>query len=126
MNAKDEVYPRPRGEYASPKAVANSCYGLPPPTRGIRIRRPYQGIQRRSTPAHAGNTIGDGRDDCRREVYPRPRGEYEEAARADLRRLGLPPPTRGIRPHTTIVSAISGSTPAHAGNTDCQPVSAPP
>ena len=91
--------------------------GLPPPTRGIRIRRPYQGIQRRSTPAHAGNTITATAPSCSLRVYPRPRGEYTNHKITSMWVWGLPPPTRGIRRNCTNGSGAGRSTPAHAGNT---------
>ena len=50
------VYPRPRGEYQRRIPDALSRGGLPPPTRGIQVKRAHEGLPPRSTPAHAGNT----------------------------------------------------------------------
>ena len=52
------------------------------------------------------------------KVYPRPRGEYASAVSRMACIVGLPPPTRGIRPIAPRLIIIRGSTPAHAGNTD--------
>ena len=54
--ASHEVYPRPRGEYASSLDAPAARAGLPPPTRGIRHNAESNCIYAGSTPAHAGNT----------------------------------------------------------------------
>ena len=92
--------------------------GLPPPTRGIQLRHHSQAALYGSTPAHAGNTftIRETGDEC--EVYPRPRGEYFLIGAATAAIIGLPPPTRGIRQNEQYAVIESGSTPAHAGNTE--------
>ena len=76
----DEVYPRPRGEYGSPRRPTRSFCGLPPPTRGILPNMNAYIQSEGSTPAHAGNTLSEGGDTCRQKVYPRPRGEYGNLA----------------------------------------------
>ena len=111
------VYPRPRGEYLCRAIAHQIARGLPPPTRGIPCRR-IKVVQRiRSTPAHAGNTIVAPEHYLVPAVYPRPRGEYRLRGKEGLPFLGLPPPTRGIRPRIRIDIGLLRSTPAHAGNT---------
>ena len=70
------VYPRPRGEYVLIGERLDQHGGLPPPTRGIRAAATPILTLRRSTPAHAGNTVRCRRCLDKRKVYPRPRGEY--------------------------------------------------
>ena len=91
------VYPRPRGEYQNPAILRKSRVGLPPPTRGIPSAGNAFKKARRSTPAHAGNTV----------TFP-----SRNAATN-----GLPPPTRGIHRAYQRLRRHERSTPAHAGNT---------
>ena len=115
--ALPQVYPRPRGEYRPPPALAPAERGLPPPTRGIRPLSRQMIKQYGSTPAHAGNTKR-GADNRRASlVYPRPRGEYGQRLSRGRGVRGLPPPTRGIHSGSALNCAYIGSTPAHAGNT---------
>ena len=92
------VYPRPRGEYSTSSGRVGSAMGLPPPTRGIRSKEALRITRARSTPAHAGNTLSRPGGWRLPEVYPRPRGEYENTLGNTRQSTGLPPPTRGI-PH---------------------------
>ena len=92
----DRVYPRPRGEYPWCAWLSCRAWGLPPPTRGIPLSRFSEEGQRRSTPAHAGNTAHSRWSVVRATVYPRPRGEYYDPSKKDNAIWGLPPPTRGI------------------------------
>ena len=111
------VYPRPRGEYTPILSLCGIIAGLPPPTRGIPELRRRGNERHGSTPAHAGNTDAGGRLSRQGAVYPRPRGEYGCRGQIPLTHRGLPPPTRGIPCSRRSTLIISGSTPAHAGNT---------
>ena len=53
---KEEVHPRPRGEYLGIVSICFSLAGSPPPTRGILLEQLMVMIFLRFTPAHAGNT----------------------------------------------------------------------
>ena len=90
------VYPRPRGEYKGSGSDNTTSGGLPPPTRGIRANPARQPDRPGSTPAHAGNTLGNVVGKPILQVYPRPRGEYPSATSSSRIASGLPPPTRGI------------------------------
>ena len=72
---------------------------------------------RRSTPAHAGNTVPPAVRARSWAVYPRPRGEYENTDNIIRNLQGLPPPTRGIQHQVVVITDAGRSTPAHAGNT---------
>ena len=102
---------------ASPANKPAPVGGLPPPTRGIHTACGYAGSRGRSTPAHAGNTTSPSRRPTSRRVYPRPRGEYLLHYGCNTFTMGLPPPTRGIPCGNCGLTGASGSTPAHAGNT---------
>ena len=91
--------------------------GLPPPTRGIPGLLAADPAARGSTPAHAGNTRETSGAGAVGAVYPRPRGEYDLRQLTREQTQGLPPPTRGILPHTNSQWRLAWSTPAHAGNT---------
>ena len=116
-SASPTVYPRPRGEYEAYQIARRLICGLPPPTRGIHTFKRAEGVYKRSTPAHAGNTLPAICTGCRLWVYPRPRGEYLGLRALALSYLGLPPPTRGIQRSSHCLTAPIRSTPAHAGNT---------
>ena len=53
---KEEVHPRPCGEYGVRLSEQKVHKGSPPLTRGIRTGTTYCGPDQRFTPAHAGNT----------------------------------------------------------------------
>ena len=111
------VYPRPRGEYRPASALDYHAKGLPPPTRGIHDGVWEAFAEGGSTPAHAGNTLHPKRTLRVVRVYPRPRGEYNDARAAAGESGGLPPPTRGIHGYPSVHYRAGRSTPAHAGNT---------
>ena len=109
------VYPRPRGEAASPVRYAIIVRGLSPPTRGSPVCRGVRNVVSGSIPAHAGKPILNWFRSTKNEVYPRPRGEAQKARVHGLRAPGLSPPTRGSRPGLAQCSRGHGSIPAHAG-----------
>ena len=73
---KEEVHPRPCGEYGVRLSEQKVHKGSPPLTRGIRIMDQLRISVRRFTPAHAGNTEILAYDGKVSEVHPRSRGEY--------------------------------------------------
>ncbi len=137
------VYPRSRGEHASPSAFTAAATGLPPLTRGALDRKPEVLSAPGSTPAHAGSTLAEPCGSTRTRVYPRSRGEHDRlpapaASTAGLPpltrgghegnggELGLPPLTRGALVRVRVPRGKLGSTPAHAGSTErCASVCCP-
>ena len=73
---KEEVHPRPCGEYGVRLSEQKVHKGSPPLTRGIRTPRCACPPPVRFTPAHAGNTDRHNILWTGSEVHPRSRGEY--------------------------------------------------
>ena len=96
---KEEVHPRPCGEYGVRLSEQKVHKGSPPLTRGIPRKRSRIRLSSRFTPAHAGNT------------------HYIYAYRIACK--GSPPPMRGIRLCGVQCVQHIGFIPAHAGNTRC-------
>ena len=114
-HARDQVYPRPRGEARTVMAAASPASGLSPPTRGSRRRAGRGTLRRRSIPAHAGKPGRAPAASTRTAVYPRPRGEAHRRRGAETVRDGLSPPTRGSLANGWQGTRIHRSIPAHAG-----------
>ena len=115
MNARESVYPRPRGGTAPVSHARASGRGLSPPTRGnlaIVIPPGYGGG---SIPAHAGEPTTPTTRGSAPPVYPRPRGGTRRSLRTSAGSRGLSPPTRGNLSVFVIVKSPVGSIPAHAG-----------
>jgi len=97
--------------------ITDMWMGSPPHTRGIlRLLFPDADIQR-FTPAYAGNTGMCNSHSQGTQVHPRIRGEYDCEIPRALQAGGSPPHTRGILSAGATSSALSGFTPAYAGNT---------
>ena len=69
-------HPRLRGEYPSLTPAGITLLGSPPLARGIQRNITTRKVDRRITPACAGNTGGGSGDDGRQRDHPRLRGEY--------------------------------------------------
>ena len=114
---KEEVHPRPCGEYGVRLSEQKVHKGSPPLTRGIRTPRCACPPPVRFTPAHAGNTDRHNILWTGSEVHPRPRGDYLGIVSICFSLAGSPPPTRGILLEQLMVMIFLRFTPAHAGNT---------
>ena len=114
-------HPRLRGEHLLSPFRAVKRRGSPPPTRGTLSFANVDKILIRITPAYAGNTfIGI----IYQVVYwdhPRLRGEHVCSIVKVVGVGGSPPPTRGTHNKFFVSFAISGITPAYAGNTSFFP-----
>ena len=115
---KEEVHPRPCGEYGVRLSEQKVHKGSPPLTRGIRTPRCACPPPVRFTPAHAGNTDRHNILWTGSEVHPRPRGEYVRNVFAVPASPGSPPPMRGIQMCIILFIGSPRFTPAHAGNTE--------
>ena len=114
---KEEVHPRPCGEYGVRLSEQKVHKGSPPLTRGIR--RSWLMMVRclRFTPAHAGNTPFLEKNNSCYEVHPRSRGEYLQNPNHLYKCLGSPALTLGILTGVKEKYPAARFTPAHAGNT---------
>ena len=74
---KEEVHPRPCGEYGVRLSEQKVHKGSPPLTRGILTMVMYENSTYRFTPAHAGNTSSISYAVGGTGVHPRSRGEYQ-------------------------------------------------
>ncbi|KDZ45169.1 hypothetical protein AD13_1032 [Escherichia coli 3-020-07_S4_C2] len=70
------VYPRWRGEHATPTSPHNYSIGLSPLARGTRYMETHHDVQKRFIPAGAGNTPTFHEIRALAAVYPRWRGEH--------------------------------------------------
>ena len=111
------VHPRIRGEYSLSAALLIAHWGSPPHTRGILTWKGIPFIERRFTPAYAGNTRHGNRPGAHGRVHPRIRGEYSGHFFFATSLPGSPPHTRGILRDDVVVAETLGFTPAYAGNT---------
>ena len=73
---KEEVHPRPCGEYGVRLSEQKVHKGSPPLTRGIHRCSASTDQSYRFTPAHAGNTVKLLSYFPPLKVHPRSRGEY--------------------------------------------------
>ena len=95
---QSSAHPRSRGEHVSNAGAVAPGFGSPPLARGTRVQPAQQYLQRRLTPARAGNTHGN------RQLI----GSSS----------GSPPLARGTQSPRTITIRDQRLTPARAGNTD--------
>ena len=71
----------------------------------------------RITPAYAGNTELDLKEQLDAKDHPRLRGEHDFNNLDIINRMGSPPPTRGTHAIMGLFNSDKGITPAYAGNT---------
>ncbi len=111
------VYPRWRGEHASPNNNHVGEHGLSPLARGTLILSPLRTRRWRFIPAGAGNTFSlpAGRREV--SVYPRWRGEHGQLTTDVVFRAGLSPLARGTLWPSRYHDPITRFIPAGAGNT---------
>ena len=110
-------HPRACGEYCCLWGIRPYRKGSPPRMRGIPVRSGISGRLIGITPAHAGNTGINRRKHHGRRDHPRACGEYSIHHPTIGDYLGSPPRMRGIHLNPRGLAALSGITPAHAGNT---------
>ena len=112
-----EDHPRLRGEHLLRYEVQHPIAGSPTPTRGTLLFVHSRKLNRRITPAYAGNTILLQRKMHQNWDHPRLRGEHHKSYKFYLPILGSPPPTRGT-PYLCVARGCKFRiTPAYAGNT---------
>ena len=110
-------HPRLRGEYLSDFTSAILSLGSPPLARGILDFASSPPKTLRITPACAGNTKPDLREQRAVRDHPRLRGEYDGWINIPEIDKGSPPLARGIPDNLRVPLRLSGITPACAGNT---------
>ncbi len=89
------VYPRWRGEHNVESGALNHYCGLSPLARGTRAAERDNALRCRFIPAGAGNTYCLCRPYRTTPVYPRWRGEHNDARERALICVGLSPLARG-------------------------------
>ena len=110
-------HPRIRGEHASTANLAAVRRGSSPHTRGARKWEIRLRFGMRIIPAYAGSTRCRSRRRGRSRDHPRIRGEHAVDVRADRRRRGSSPHTRGARELGRHLLFDAGIIPAYAGST---------
>ena len=115
-----------RGEYLSDFTFAILSLGSPPLARGILDFASSPPKTLRITPACAGNTKPDLREQRAVRDHPRLRGEYHTPPPVSESDTGSPPLARGIHTIVPTKTVRSRITPACAGNTNiiCKTVDA--
>ena len=111
----NRVYPRMRGETDSIRTTWYIAKGLSPHARGNLMPTIRPGKMQGSIPACAGKPYPISRSRPRPGVYPRMRGETDQAVVMVLDVAGLSPHARGNLIEPVPVSTIAGSIPACAG-----------
>ena len=106
-----------RGEYRLHGLKISPHTGSPPLARGIPMLWNYPEFIRGITPACAGNTKPDLREQRAVRDHPRLRGEYDGWINIPEIDKGSPPLARGIPDNLRVPLRLSGITPACAGNT---------
>ena len=110
------VHPRIRGEYLFKNSSSDIDPGSPPHPRGIYFDMQDSNIQKRFTPASAGNIRCLTLCQTLHWVHPRIRGEYSDGVTYRTYVMGSPPHPRGIFTGTVLLIGPSRFTPASAGN----------
>ena len=110
-------HPRIRGEHSHVSAMAPTCRGSSPHTRGAQQGEGVRVDARRIIPAYAGST--PSRPVSRTSVtdHPRIRGEHFEVGVGQVLDGGSSPHTRGARPSPARDALPRGIIPAYAGST---------
>ena len=90
-----EDHPRLRGEHLRFRQIGMAQWGSPPPTRGTLLSRADDLINKRITPAYAGNTYIIFFNSLINQDHPRLRGEHGFTNKQISNQIGSPPPTRG-------------------------------
>ena len=111
------VHPRACGEHVLSHYADATPFGPSPRMRGTRRHGPPAGSNRRSIPAHAGNTHLTAHSANRRPVHPRACGEHFGLFLAFVAWAGPSPRMRGTLLGCFLLSLGGRSIPAHAGNT---------
>ena len=111
-----QVHPRIRGEYLFKNSSSDIDPGSPPHPRGIYFDMQDSNIQKRFTPASAGNIRCLTLCQTLHWVHPRIRGEYSDGVTYRTYVMGSPPHPRGIFTGTVLLIGPSRFTPASAGN----------
>ena len=111
------VHPRSRGEHASAACATCAVHGSSPLTRGTLGSSPTSPRSQRFIPAHAGNTFDCELPEPKTPVHPRSRGEHNSEEETMQTMTGSSPLTRGTRPVSIALNAVTRFIPAHAGNT---------
>ena len=111
-----QVHPRIRGEYGILSSTSTVLPGSPPHPRGIYFDMQDSNIQKRFTPASAGNIHWYSLINRTVQVHPRIRGEDSSVIRFPYPSVGSPPHPRGILRIVGRYGRRIGFTPASAGN----------
>ncbi len=117
VRCKRPVYHRWRGEHTSGQRRMNLPCGLSPLARGTPAQLPHALLSFRFIPAGAGNTANTTPALEKPPVYPRWRGEHENAHARERHIFGLSPLARGTPWQFYGGRARSRFIPAGAGNT---------
>jgi hypothetical protein len=115
MNCMEQ--PRLCEEHVAVSALPALTNGSPPHMWGTPSARSRHLDNPGFTPAHAGNTRGVHVQHQCSGVHPRTCGEHTGSGSPFQRLPGSPPHMRGTQPEQKSSGALSGFTPAHAGNT---------
>ncbi len=114
---KGTVHPRRRGEHIAGLGAPNLRTGSSPQARGTRSVWQPVATQNRFIPAGAGNTLAPSRQQYRRPVHPRRRGEHKPVYWLYQGIGGSSPQARGTLGGSYSSSGVGRFIPAGAGNT---------
>ena len=109
-------HPRLRGEQSTSTDFSGHIRGSPPLARGTVKPMKNKSIERRITPACAGNSHLPCRNRSHRRDHPRLRGEQQSRDLSVPQGRGSPPLARGTVVRNYRFYAAAGITPACAGN----------
>ena len=107
--------PRVRGAISWSVCCASSSHGSPPRARGSRCESTRGAYLPGFTPARAGHSPIPACARCKTPVHPRARGAVQAGAGSARPTHGSPPRARGSRGSRSPVAAVTGFTPASAG-----------
>ena len=114
-------HPRIRGEHVPVSVTPVSRCGSSPHTRGAPACAISARRRSRIIPAYAGSTVEELRQSEGFGDHPRIRGEHNTSRRADARRSGSSPHTRGAQTDGHRRATAGRIIPAYAGSTRIRP-----
>ena len=117
-------HPRACGEKRYDVVGGLACVGSPPRMRGKVMNLPVKVSCTRITPAHAGKSADESGGDAERKDHPRACGEKLLFQLQRFTILGSPPRMRGKVSHHSWDHPTLGITPAHAGKSTWELLSA--